>query len=336
MVLSLKLWLADLSLPFAYGGDAILGLSSFKTVLETGWYEVQPLLNAPHEQVMHDYKIADNLVFILVKLGGLFTHNPSMLLNIYFLVGFPLAALTALWFFKLLKVRTSLAIGLAILYSIAPYHFARGEVHVILGAYWPLPLAFGIVFLIATNQSIWRVREPTGRFALWGAGSAVMTIVALAVIGSANSYYALFILLFIALFGLSNGIRARSWTKFWGAVFAGVLLLVTMIINMLPDIVVSMRNGENFAAVSRSPYGVEFYSLRLTELILPNNDSRIPGLSSIRSYYMNVMQVGGEQPILGFIASLGFVSLIALSIYFLFSVSRPPVPIGHALHCSLR
>ena len=44
---AIDLWSADLTAPFAYLNDATAILAHFKTVLETGWYEYQPMLGAP-------------------------------------------------------------------------------------------------------------------------------------------------------------------------------------------------------------------------------------------------------------------------------------------------
>lgn len=308
--------------PWSYISDAVLPQSSAKTVIETGWYEFQPLLNAPHGQVMHDYKVADNFWFLFVKFLAIFTDNPYFVVNIYFFIGFVLAAITALWFFRLIGVSKLWAIVLSVLYAITPYHFARGEIHLILSAYWPLPLAFGIVYLIIRGKQIWIIKNPGGKMQLWGAGSGVMTATVLVLIATANNYYAFFTLLFIAFFGLSRFIFTRQWKTFTAAIGAGLVVFVTMILNMLPDILYTRENGPNFEAVQRIPYGVEFYSLRLTELLLPVPGHRISAFDTLRNFYMTAFNVGGEQPVLGAVASVGFLSLIVFGMAMVVYVNR--------------
>lgn len=311
---ALDLRIASWTRPWSYISDAVLPQSAIKTVIETGWYEVQPLLNAPHGQVMHDYKVADNLLFIYGRIGALFTSNPYLLVNFYFFTGFLLASVTSVWFFRLLGINRILAVALSVVYAITPYHFARGEVHLILSAYWPLPLAFGIVYLIARGQTIWRWKTSEGKVVLWGAGSAVMTAVTLVLLATANNYYAFFALLFIAFFGLARLIFTKKWKSFFAALSAGLLVFIVMVLNMLPDMLYSWANGQNFSAVQRIPYGVEVYSLRFTELILPVPGHRISAFASLRNFYMTSFMVTGEQPVLGALAAIGFLGLILAAI----------------------
>jgi len=67
-VTSLKLWKADWSIPFTYGNDSILNVAGFKTIIETGWYESQPLLSAPAGQAFNDWKISDSLGYAFAAL----------------------------------------------------------------------------------------------------------------------------------------------------------------------------------------------------------------------------------------------------------------------------
>ncbi|MBC7761469.1 MAG: hypothetical protein H7201_06660 [Candidatus Saccharibacteria bacterium] len=314
-VWALKLWRGDLRIPLSYGTDSIGGISGFKTVIETGWYESQPLLNAPHGQVFSDWKIADNLGYFYAKGAALFTSNPSVILNSYYLLGFLLAALAALWFFRLLGVSRALSVVLSVLYSIAPYHFVRGENHLFLSAYFPIPLVLGIAYLILRGRPIWGFSQ---HYSAWRAkllSPAVFTFLALAIVATANSYYAVFTVLFIAFAGLIALIRTHDWRRFVGAVVAGVLTVAVMLANMLPDMIYSWINGSNPDAVERVPLAIETYSLKLTQLILPMEGNRFTALSYMRKFYINNFGPQGEGPVLGLVGALGFISLLAIGLY---------------------
>ena len=53
----LRLWDADLRVPFAYSGDATLNLTLIKTVMERGWFYENPRLGAPSGQELYDYPV---------------------------------------------------------------------------------------------------------------------------------------------------------------------------------------------------------------------------------------------------------------------------------------
>lgn len=321
-VWALKLWRADWSVPFYYGTDAILNLAGFKTIVETGWYEFQPLLNAPHGQVFHDWKIADNAGYLFAKLLAVFTSDAGLILNVYFVFGFVAAALSAVWFLRILGVSKALTVALSVLFTLAPYHFLRGENHLFLASYYPIPLALGIAVLIMRGAPVWGLNSSRAGWRRWATGRWLFTVLALALVATANSYYAVFTILFIALAGLIALIRTRAWRRFFGAVTAGVVVVVVMLINMLPDMIYSWQNGSNPEAVARVPYAIEVYALKLAQLVLPMQNHRIGLFNDVRLFYTNNFPPQGEGPVLGTIGAIGFLALLALGVYYIAGAAR--------------
>ena len=117
-VFALDLWKAKLTVPFTYSGDALPTGAHFKTVIEEGWYEHQPRLGAPFGQTYNDFPTADNLHMVAAKILGLFTSDWALALNLYFLIGFALTALTMVWFLRTCGVSKLLTIALATIYAI--------------------------------------------------------------------------------------------------------------------------------------------------------------------------------------------------------------------------
>ena len=96
VVLLLELWQADLTVPFAYRQDSLPVLTWTKTLLDNGWWLANKYLGAPARLEMYDYPTNCNLHFLALKCLSLFTSNPAVLVNLYFILSFPLISLAAL------------------------------------------------------------------------------------------------------------------------------------------------------------------------------------------------------------------------------------------------
>src|SRR5205807_5407558 len=94
--LVLRLWQADPAVPFAYREDAFTILTWTKTLLDNGWWMTNKYLGAPTQLEMHDYPTNCNLHFAVLKCLSLFTSDAATLVNLYFLLSFPLVSLAAL------------------------------------------------------------------------------------------------------------------------------------------------------------------------------------------------------------------------------------------------
>src|SRR5215208_4153490 len=143
----LRLWRADLHAPFSYHADALLHLMFTKGVLKHGWWLENPDIGAPFGQQLYDFPVlvGDSLHLALIKLLGVFSSDPVVVLNLFFLLSFPLVALASFVVLRQLGISAAVALVCSVLYALAPYHFWRGEDHLFFGTYYSVPVGAYLV-----------------------------------------------------------------------------------------------------------------------------------------------------------------------------------------------
>src|SRR5438067_13483552 len=85
LVALLKLWHADLNVPFLYWYDGVLMNALVKGVLDNGWYLHNDFLGAPGALDFHDFPMADGLHFLVIKALGLVCPSHAAVFNLFFL-----------------------------------------------------------------------------------------------------------------------------------------------------------------------------------------------------------------------------------------------------------
>src|SRR5687767_3097727 len=78
----LRLWEADLSIPFNDRGDAVLTGMWIRSIRENGWHLVNPRLGAPGLLVYYDFPFGDTLHFLLLKVFSWFTPHFGLVQNL--------------------------------------------------------------------------------------------------------------------------------------------------------------------------------------------------------------------------------------------------------------
>ncbi len=320
---ALDLGSLDWRIPLYYNGDALAVASHFKTVIETGWFTNQPALGAPFGQHYGDYPTADNLHFVVARVLGFVSGEFGVTMNVYFIAGFPLAAIAAVWFLRIVGVSRAFAVALAVVYSLAPYHFVKGEGHLFLASYYVVPLALVVIYRVAMDEPIWRVRDSGVRWTRFLTTRTITTVGILVLLGTASSYYSIFAALILAVIGIGVAWRTRSWRRLWGATTAGVLIVVTMFANVIPSLLFRLTNGANDAVFVRSPPEADLYSFKFAALLLPMPGHRFEPFRVLRELYDSHYPLPSEEPALGLIAGAGFVSLFIVGLYFLLAAGRP-------------
>ena len=298
----LRLWDADFRVPFSYAGDGTLNLTLIKTVMERGWFYENPRLGAPSGQELYDYPVlsGDGLHVVFFWLGGLFTDDPAVVMNVFFLLTFPVTAVVAYLVLRRLAISREVALVIAVLYALLPYHFMRGETHLFLAAYYAVPLGVYLVLSVLDGKG----------FTL-GVG-ALAAVVALA---SGSFYYSAFTVVLVVVAAALHFLLARERRAVVStALVVGVILAVSLV-QLAPTIVYRVAHGTNDEVAKRYWFESETYGLKITHLVLPVDGHRIDALARRKAEYVEQIPPNeGRAATLGAVASAGFLWLLAVAV----------------------
>jgi hypothetical protein len=308
-IVDLRLWDASLHVPLeAAINDTNFFLASVKDVVEHGWFTHNPDLAAPLGQSNLDFaaSFGDTGHYVLIRLIALVAGDPIVVFNAFFLLGFPLTAVTAFLVLRDLGSARLPALVAAVLFTFLPYHLLRGENHLFLAAYYAVPLGVWLVISLAEGRRLID-RKARGRTAI--------TLLACVVVASASNYYAVFAVLAL-LFVVPVAALARRSRP---TVVQGLLVLAAIGIVFglchAPPVIYASEHGRNTAIAERSPAESEDFGLKLTQMVLPRPDHRLGFLARRSKAYeaRTTLVAEGFSPSLGTVATLGLAgSLLVL------------------------
>jgi hypothetical protein len=311
-------WDGDLDVPYLYIADANFYHSEVKGILEHGWFWRNPNLGAPEGQQLFDYPglSGDPLNVLLMKLIGLFTSDAAVVMNVFFLLTFPLIGLAAYLVLRRLTVSVPVSIACSILYTLLPYHFWRGELHLVLSAYYVVPIGAYLVLAVLGDRPLW---------ARWRLTLATLALCAVIAFASAGYYYAAFTVILVAAVAVIRAVVTRSKRPLSeGAAVVGAILALSLV-TLAPSLVYWAKHGTNDEATQRLRYESELYGLKLTQLVLPHDRHRIDWLADLRQDYESwfpATEATLSTP-LGVVAAVGLLWLLAVSLLQLASPGRP-------------
>ena len=309
----LRVWHLDLGIPITgYASDGIISLVIVKDILEHGWFLTNPDVAAPFGQTFYDgFASGDNLQFALLKGLGAFSASPAVVVNLYFLLTFPVVALLALFCLRRLGLSRPAAAVAALLFTFMPYHFVRGlNGHLFLAAYYSVPLGCYLVLSVLAGDSVFELRAARGRWSRLASGKSLLAFGFCLVIGSCGLYYAVFTAMLLTgaavLALLTNQRRAAA-----GGAVCATLILGILAFNLAPSIAYRATHGPNPEVGQRAPAESETYATKLTHLVLPVTDDRIAPLARLKARY----EASAPPPFdygvsLGIIGTFGLVTLV--------------------------
>jgi phosphoglycerol transferase len=245
--------------------------------------------------------------------------DPIVALNLFFLLTFPFAALTACLVLLRLGVGALAAVVASVLFALLPYHFLRGEDHLFLAAYWAAPFGCFLVLSVLGDAPLVTPFRSRRTLAL---------LAACVVIGSAAVYYAAFTLVLLAAAAVLAALARRTTRPLVTAAILGAAIVAALVVNFAPAIVDRAREGSN-PAVERFAFETEVFSLRPLQLVLPVRDHRIGTLADLRRRYEE--QVGVTEASFAALGVVGSVGLVVLLGTLLLSAVRTGPPRGDPL-----
>lgn len=329
----MRLWNADLSVPFVYGGDTLFGGTGIKGVIENGWYLHNPSVGMPSGLFLNDYPGTDMLNWLVIKLLTLFTSNWAVVLNMAFLIAFPLTTLATMYVLRQLRFSIATSIVISLLYTFIPYHFFRGEAHLFLASYYMIPLVILVALRISSGESVLFKSGMTPRLSAISLRNPdiIFTLVITILVAMSGIYYSLFALFFIFLAGVIAYIRHQKTMVIWTTGILMAVILAVIALNVSPYVIFRLQHGANKQAAVRNPTESEIYGLKVTQLLLPVSGHRILILARYKAIYDRLAPLNFENgaSTLGVFGSLGFLFLI---VWFLLAKGREPNDLSFRLY----
>lgn len=303
LCLFFKIWRADLHVPFYYIGDSLFYAMSTKGLIENGWYWQNPSLGAPGSLQMYEFPTFDNGVVVVMLLISMFTHNPFVVMNLYYLLSFPLITVASLYVLRQFNISYVPALFGSLLYAFLPFHFLRNQHHLVLNAYYVVPFGIMLVLWLAREE----LRPRTKKF--------MAAVLICLLLGSSGVYYPFFFCFLLLAGGAIGALKVHRFRPLVMAVVFTAITTATVIINLSPAFYYQYRNGQA-GAMQRVPREAETYGLKISQLILPITVHRVGFLDRFKRFHnANSMVSENDSTSLGLIGSIGFLGLLVQLVY---------------------
>jgi len=316
LVLYLRLWNADFEVPFAYNEDALLTSALVKGLIENDWYITNPSLGMPLGASSYDFPKSSGLHLICLKAIALFFPHYAVTLNLYFLLSFPLVALTSFFVFREFRLETVPASVCSLLFSFIHFHFYRGEWHLFHSAYFMVPPSILVILWLLQGKIVFSGKKDKSSKGLLGKvrSRSLVALVILLLTASTNFYLPFFTCFFLLVAGVLSAFQRRSFRPLVSGTILVVVVIAGVFINAYPHLAYRWSHGSNSSVANRHPREAEVYGLMISQLLLPGRFHRVDRLARFRSYYDRSTPLSSENgsPTLGLVGSTGFLGLLFL------------------------
>lgn len=316
MYFVLQLWQFNLFIPYVYNGDGLSSGLLIKGMIENGWYNINPLVGVPGGLEMYDYPIIDSLHFFIMKIISFINSDYAFVMNMYYLLTYPLVMLTTMIVFIELKINPLLALLGALLYTFLPYHIFRGG-HLFLIGYYLVPLAILIVIWIATQERLF-FSQNLGKKLTWSINKKSIAALVICILVSCNgAYYAFFTCFFLIIIGIYTSLSSK---KILPLLISSVLIATVTLgvaVNILPSFVHKYKNAGNPIVSARNFEATETYGLKITQMLLPITNHRIDWVAAQKEKYNRNAPLVNENDTaaLGVLGGIGFIVLLFSSLF---------------------
>ena len=314
-----QLWNLNPRIPALYSGDGLLTLNGLRNMNLGNWYWSTDKLGAPFGQDLRDFPaIADNLHLAILWLAIRAFRDEFLVFNGFFFATYLFAFVGGFAGSRMLRISQPISVFIGVSYAFLPYHFQHGPGHLYLAAYWPVPIWFAFLArqLIPNLQSLGPVSLNLKTILQWCFSSTGLWITALAIMSATTGlYYACFFLVLSLVVILISTFDREPTRRLFPTIWAGLVSILTLGLQFLPIWLFQQENGNNLSIVKRSVAALEFYSLKISNMVLPVSGHRIQFLASLRERSNATYLIGEGTEALGFLGAIGILSIILLAIY---------------------
>lgn len=319
----LQLWSFVLAAPLAYSGDGLYYMAEIKGWFETGSYFVNRSLGAPGVSALYDFPSADALNVAILWLFGLFGAEPGTAMNLFYLMGYPLAGLATAFALRRMGLSRIVALAATVLFLFIPYHWQRGEGHLFLGMIWIVPLQVLLAWWVSSSEPPFFTAGGQPTIRSWRTAGAVAISLAA---GACGIYYLFFGCFFLVLAGARAAIVSRAWRPVAAAAALIAISAAVFFVQMAPTLLYQREHGPNREPSARTPFEAEIYGLRVTQMLLPIDAHRLPTLAAKRANYRVNSPNGDTEANTAALGVVGSAGLLLAITALLLAWPRDPAP----------
>lgn len=316
LTLVMNLWKADLRYLFvgSTSGDAALELTAIQNMIESGTRNLTQRLGGITGQQLYDYPVSDALNYGLMRVFSLFTHNAAMISNLFFLATFPLASMSAMLALLELRISRIASLFSSLLYPFMAYHFLRNQNHLLLSAYYMVPLAILVVLWLLQGE----IQFTFSRRKTFGENISenrkyLMSAIICLMIASTGMYYAYFTGFFLMITTLKLLFAEKRWSKTVTVSLSFVfILIIGVLLNLIPTFIYILSGQERATAIIRYRVEAQYYSLKLIDLFMPTMGHHIAFVDNLVTKFHASEPLANENMLvsLGVLAGFGFALLL--------------------------
>jgi phosphoglycerol transferase len=202
-----------------------------------------------------------------------------------------------------------LSVLLGVVYNFLPYHLMRGTGHVLLAAYWAVPLGMSLAMTLALGEPVFFQERGALRLRpVRPSREVLFAVFVIAMSGMTGSgYYEFFTAALLGFAGVLGALRRRALAPLLSGAVSAVAVGLCMVLSMLPNLLFFREHGRAVAN-PRYPQEAEFYALKIGQLFIPESWNRFPVLAEIGATYNKSLVLINENTT----SSFGIVTSIAL------------------------
>lgn len=315
---------ADLSLPFfTTDGDEMGIFFLSKAIRENGTTLMTPMEGGAAGADMFDYPYSDKLSFLIVRFISLWTSNPYLSINLFYLLCYHLCACSALTVCRRLEISKPVSVLVSVLFAFSPFITERFS-HMWLIPSFMIPPACFLGIRILQGRWHFAGKNLLSSITFWKA-FALSYLCAFT-----GLYYAFFTCAIVAAAVLIRFVSAERRGNPADCLLPCLFILAVLlgiITNVLPNLLYTAMNGGNpYSELAvRNASDTELYGLKMIQMLLPRLGHRIRSFAEVTELYSRTFPLVTENQTasLGMIGSAGFL----LSLLLLLSGDRELRPV---------
>jgi len=303
---------SGLDAPYSYGGDGILELGDCKRQL-AGEQRKTDSLGAPFVSTYEDFPnyFLSNFDIFLKRIIGLFTQDPVVVTNLFFLLIYPLCGVSSYFVLRTLKIDRAISTFGAVVFALAPYIAARNISHIVLAACFFVPLSILLCVWTALGEEDY-LKFGKGFFK--DKRNTATILFALLIANNGVGYYPIFTCFFLCVVALFRLISERNWRSLKQPLIVISMIACFFLLEVMPCVLNQIQHG---TMVQRSFVESEINGLKIVQMFIPLNTHGIQPLTNLVDAYNSQAPLVNENATayLGVCALIGF--LISLCAMFL-------------------